>query len=143
MDREPMDLVRLNLLSEQILGGACAVHTALGPGLLEAAYEACLQHELQARGLAVQRQLALPVVYRDCRVDAGFRLDLLVEDEIIIEVKAVGRLAPIHRAQLLTYLRLSGRHVGLLLNFNVERLKDGGIARLVQGVARQAPSPPG
>ena len=123
----------LNRLSEVILGAAFAVHTALGPGLLESAYEACLEYELRKRGLRVDRQRPLPVRYQEVFVDAGNRLDLIVEDEVIVEVKSVRTIAEIHRAQLLTYLRLAGRHLGLLLNFNVRRLKEGGVCRLVQG----------
>jgi GxxExxY protein len=123
----------VNELSDYILGGAFAVHTCLGPGLLESTYEACLEHELVKRGLAVERQKPLPVRYRGISVEAGYRIDLLVEKRVIVEVKAVREVAPIHRAQLLTYLRLSRRHLGLLLNFNVQRLKDGGIHRLVHG----------
>jgi GxxExxY protein len=133
-----MRLGELNRLSERILGAAFAVHTGLGPGLLESAYEACLEYELRTRGLAVERQKTLPVRYKEVLVDAGYRLDLFVEGEVIVEVKSVREIAPIHRAQLLTYLELSGRHLGLLLNFNVKRLKDGGIHRLVQG---EPPSP--
>jgi len=133
-----MGLGELNRLSERILGAAFAVHTSLGPGLLESAYEACLEYELRNRGLAVERQKTLPVRYKEVLVDAGYRLDLFVEGEVIIEVKSVRDIAPIHRAQLLTYLKLSNRHLGLLLNFNVRQLKDGGIHRLVQG---EPPSP--
>jgi GxxExxY protein len=128
-----MGIDELNGLTERILGAAFTVHTALGPGLLESAYEACLEYELRNSGLAVERQRTLPVRYKEVLVDAGYRLDLFVENEIIIEVKSVREIAPIHRAQLLTYLKLSGRHLGLLLNFNVKRLKLGGIHRLVQG----------
>ena len=135
---ERMGLGDLNRLSERILGAAFAVHTGLGPGLLESAYEACLEHELRNHGLAVERQKALPVRYKEVFIDAGYRLDLFVEGEIIVEVKSVRAIAPIHRAQLLTYLTLSDRHLGLLLNFNVKRLKNGGIHRLVQG---NPPSP--
>jgi GxxExxY protein len=131
-----MRLGELNRISERILGAAFAVHTGLGPGLLESAYEACLEYELRTRGLAVERQKTLPVRYKEVLVDAGYRLDLFVEGEVIVEVKSVREIAPIHRAQLLTYLKLSGRHLGLLLNFNVKRLKDGGIHRLVQGEPR-------
>jgi GxxExxY protein len=121
----------LNELSKRILGAAFHVHTRLGPGLLESAYEACLDHELRRRGLAVERQKTLPVRYDDVLVDAGYRIHLLVESAIIIEVKSVRQFAPIHDAQVLTYLKLSGLHLGLLLNFNVVRLKQGGIKRLV------------
>ncbi len=121
---------RLNELTEKAIGAAMDVHAALGPGLLESAYEACLEFELKRRGLNVERQKALPIVYRDVELDGGYRLDLLVEGSVIVEVKAVAELAPIHEAQLLSYLRLSGCRVGLLVNFNVPRLKDG-ITRLV------------
>jgi GxxExxY protein len=124
------DKATLNALSKQVVGAAFRVHTALGPGLLESAYETCLEHELRHRGLAVERQKQLPVHYDDVRVDAGYRIDLLVEGTVLIEVKAVQGFAPIHEAQVLTYLKLSGVHLGLLLNFNVVRLKDG-IKRLV------------
>ena len=101
------------------------VHSALGPGLLESVYEACLEFELTDQGLAVERQKPLPVVYRDVRIEGGYRLDLLVEREIVIEVKSIEALAPIHSAQLLTYLKLARFHVGLLINFNVEHLRSG------------------
>jgi len=115
---------------EKAIGAAMEVHAALGPGLLESAYEACLEFELKRRGLHVERQKALPIVYRDVKLDGGYRLDLLVEGSVIVEVKAVAELAPIHEAQMLSHLRLSGCKVGLLVNFNVLRLKDG-ITRLV------------
>jgi GxxExxY protein len=103
---------------------------------MESAYEACLENELRTRGLVVERQKTLPVRYKEVLVDAGYRLDLFVEGEAIVEVKSVREIAPIHRAQRLTYLELSGRHLGLLLNSNVKRLEDGGIHRLVQGEPR-------
>ena len=120
----------LNRITESIIGAAIEVHRALGPGLLESAYEACLAFELVERGLKVEQQKPLPVVYRDVRLDCGYRLDLLVEEKVIVEIKAVDRLAPIHQAQLLSYLKLSGCKVGLLINFNVKVLKDG-IRRVV------------
>ena len=120
----------LNDLTEKIIGAAIDVHRELGPGLLESTYEACMLFELAERGLSVDRQKALPVVYRDVRIDCGYRIDLLVEDLVIVELKAVAELQPIHEAQLLSYLKLSGRHVGLLINFNVKLLKSG-IRRLV------------
>ena len=126
---------QLDRVSGQVLGASIAVHSALGPGLLESAYEACLVYELQRRGVTVERQKALPLRYKGLDVaDAGYRVDLLVEDEVIVEVKAVDEVHPVHRAQLLTYLRLSRRRLGLLLNFNVTRLKDGGIQRLVNDI---------
>jgi len=120
----------LNRVTDSIIGAAIAVHRVLGPGLLESAYEACLALELAERGFRVERQKELPVVYRGIHVDCGYRLDLLVESGVIVEVKSVERLAPIHQAQLLSYLRLSCCSVGLLINFNVRILKNG-IRRLV------------
>ncbi len=112
-------------ITAQIIGAAIEVHRTLGPGLLESAYEACLCVELSERGLRVERQVALPLHYRGKRLDVGYRLDLVVEDEVVVEIKAIDALLAIHDAQLLTYLRLSGKRVGLLLNFNVPVLKDG------------------
>ena len=106
------------------------MHRALGPGLLESAYEACLVFELIERGLEVKQQKPLPVVYRDVKLDCAYRLDLLVEEKVIVEIKTVDRLAPIHQAQMLSYLKLSGCKVGLLINFNVKMLKDG-VRRIV------------
>lgn len=116
---------RENQISGIILDAAIAVHTALGPGLLESAYQACLAYELTSRGLRVQTQVPLPIKYRGVCVDAAYRIDLIVEDLVVIEIKAVERLAPIHEAQLLSYLKLSGKRLGLLSNFHVLRLKDG------------------
>jgi len=107
-----------------------AVHRELGPGLLESTYEACLAYELVNRELAVERQKELPVKYRGVKLDCGYRIDLLVEKKVIVELKAVERLEPIHIAQVLSYLKLSGCNVGLLINFNVKVLKDG-IRRLI------------
>jgi GxxExxY protein len=115
----------LNRISEAIIGAAIAVHRELGPGLLESAYEACLAFELIDRGLRVARQKELPVVYRSVRVDCGYRLDLFVEEMVIVELKAVDKLLSIHEAQLMSYLKLSGCHLGLLINFNVRVLKEG------------------
>ena len=120
----------LNRITEIIIGAAMAVHRELGPGLLESAYEACLAYELPERGLGVERQKALPVRYRGVNVDCGYRIDLLVEGKVIVQLKAVERLEAIHKAQLLSKLKLSGCKVGLLINFNVKVLKDG-IRRLV------------
>jgi GxxExxY protein len=119
-------------LTGRIIGAAMRVHTALGPGLLESVYEACLAHELAAIALGVQRQVELPVEYGGIRIDAGFRIDLLVDRRVVVELKAVERVLPIHEAQLLTYLRLSGLHTGLLLNFNVTRLTDGITRRVLR-----------
>ena len=124
---------RLNAQSGIVIDAAMTVHSALGPGLLESAYEACLAHELRARGLEVRTQVALPVVYRNQRVDAGYRIDLLVENDIVVEVKAVDRLHPLHEAQVISYLRLSEGRIGLLINFNTRHLRDG-IRRFVNGV---------
>ena len=121
---------QLNGITEQIIGAAVDVHRALGPGLLESAYEACLMFELVSRGLKVEQQRALPVAYRDVKLDCGYRLDLVVENQVVVELKAVDELVPIHKAQLLSYLKLSGLKVGLLINFHTKMLKDG-IVRLV------------
>ncbi len=112
-------------LTERIIGAAMKVHSELGPGLLESAYDACLQHEFGLAGLPFQSQARLPVVYQGVHVDAGYRLDFIVEGTVIVELKAVEKILPLHRAQLLSYLRLSGRPVGLLLNFNVPHLRHG------------------
>jgi GxxExxY protein len=117
-------------LTQKVIGSAIEVHRHLGPGLLESAYEECLCWELKQAGLAVRRQVSLPVVYKEVKLDVGYRLDLVVEDRLVIELKTVERLLPIHEAQLLTYLKLSGLKTGLLLNFNTAVLKDG-IKRLV------------
>ena len=122
--------MNVNDVSGQIVDAAMKVHTFLGPGLLESAYEACLTHELRKRGLNVEVQRVLPIVYDGVEVDAGYRLDLLVEGLVIVELKAVEKIVPLHEAQLLSYLKLSGLKVGLLINFNVLRLKDG-IKRMV------------
>ena len=119
-------------LTEVIIGAAIDVHRELGPGLLESAYESCLAYELNDRGLYVERQKELPVLYRGIAVDCGYRLDLLVEELVILELKAVDQLPPIHEAQLLSYLKLTRLRVGLLINFNVRRLTNG-IKRLVNG----------
>ncbi len=121
---------RTNQLTREIIAAAMKVHSTLGPGLLESAYEACLAHELRRRGLRVATQVALPVVHEGMRVDLGDRLDVIVNDEVILELKAAGEVLPIHRAQLLSYLRLAGKQVGLLINFHSILLKDG-ITRIV------------
>jgi GxxExxY protein len=120
----------VNCITGDIIAAAIEVHRHLGPGLLESAYEVCLCHELSIRGIPFQRQRELPVVYKGLRLDAGYRIDVLAEETVIVELKAVEALAPIHSAQLLTYLRLTGCHVGLLINFNVVLLKDG-LKRLI------------
>jgi GxxExxY protein len=124
---------RLNAITEQIIGAALNVHRELGPGILESAYEACHVFELLQRGLTVERQIALPVEYQGQRLQCGYRIDLLVEDEVIVEVKSVERFEPVHAAQVLSYLRLAGRKVGLLINFNVKWLVSDGVKRIVNG----------
>ena len=113
------------MISRSIIGAAIDVHRELGPGLLESAYEHCLAFELSELGHSVERQKLVPVKYKNTEVDAGFRLDLLVEQKIIVELKAVETISPIHKAQLMTYLKLTGLNVGLLMNFNVKILKHG------------------
>ncbi|MDY6801479.1 MAG: GxxExxY protein [Bacteroidota bacterium] len=110
---------------KKVLDCSFRVHTALGPGLLESAYEECLYYELLHSGLNVEKQKPLPLVYKDIRLDAGYRIDLLVENQVIVEIKSVDVLCDIHMAQILTYLKLSGCKLGLLANFNVRHLKDG------------------
>ena len=122
--REPIP-EKLDRIARQVVDAAFKVHSTLGPGLLESVYEVCLAHELGKRGLLVRRQVALPVSYDDIRVDAGFRIDLLVEDCLIVEIKAVEKLLPVHKAQVLTYLKLSGHRLGLLINFNVPLILEG------------------
>src|SRR3989304_4068083 len=117
-------------LTERILGAAIEVHRHLGPGLLESAYETCLCHELHLRGLAFQRQVSLPIDYKGVKLDAGYRIDILVENRVILELKCVEEIAAIHEAQLLTYLRLTGAKVGLILNFHVPVMKQG-IKRMI------------
>lgn len=114
-----------NEITRAIIGAAIEVHKRLGPGLLESAYEECLLHELRTRNLSVERQKGLPVIYKEVKLDCGYRLDLLVEGRVVVELKSVENLAPIHEAIILTYLRLSGQRTGLLINFNVTVLKDG------------------
>ena len=114
-----------------VVDSAIAVHRELGPGLLESVYKHCLSHELGTRGLAVKRQIAMAVEYRGTRVESGFRMDMLVADRVVVEIKAVEALLPVHTAQVLTYLKLANRRIGLLINFNVPLLKQG-IRRLVR-----------
>lgn len=122
-----------NEISSKIIGAAIEVHKELGAGLLESSYEVCLAYELRQLGLSVQSQVALPVVYKDIRLDAGYRIDILVENKVIIEVKSVDSLADIHTAQLLTYLKLKNLKLGLLINFNNIRVVDG-IKRVVNNL---------
>jgi len=119
------NLDELNEISFQIIGAAYKVHRALGPGLLESTYEVCLEYELIQNSLKVERQKLLPIVYFDVILDAGYRIDLFVEEKIILEIKSVDVIAPIHKAQLMTYLKLTRSKLGLLLNFNVADMKTG------------------
>ena len=112
-----------DLLTEKVIGFAIEVHRQLGPGLLESAYEECLCYELKQNGFDIRRQVPLPVVYKSVRLDCGYRLDIVVENQVIVELKTVERLLPIHEAQLLTYMTLAGIRTGLLLNFNTAVLK--------------------
>lgn len=120
-----MDSSQREKLFKQILDCSFKVHTALGPGLLESAYEKCLAHELALQGLRVEEQKPMPLMYEGLKLDAGYRIDLFIENEIIIEIKAVEAIAPVHLAQTLTYLKLAEKPLGLLVNFNVKHLKDG------------------
>ncbi|MDD2411675.1 MAG: GxxExxY protein [Bacteroidales bacterium] len=122
-----------NQISKEIIGCAIEVHRLLGPGLLESAYEQCLYYELQKVGLIVERQKALPLIYKEINLNYGYKIDLIVENKVIIELKAVEDINDIHVAQLLTYLKISGCKLGLLMNFNVLRMKDG-IKRLVNNL---------
>lgn len=125
-----MDVARLERAAGQVVDASLRVHSELGPGLLESAYEACLAYELRERGLEVISQLPLPVTYRGVRLEVGYRIDLLVGGGVVVELKAVARLLPLHEAQLLSYLKLSGHRIGLLLNFHSAQLRDG-IRRMV------------
>ncbi len=129
-DAEERGGAELNQVSGIIVDAAIRVHSKLGPGLLESTYEACLGHELTLRGLGIERQVPLPIVYDTIRLDAGYRIDPLVDGSVIVELKSVESVLPIHKAQLLSYLKLSGKRLGLLINFNVVHLRDG-ICRLV------------
>ena len=115
----------VNKLSNEVIGAAIDVHRILGPGLLESAYETCLSHELGLRGIKYQKQIKLPVEYKDVLLDCGYRLDILVEDEIVLELKSVEKILPIHDAQLLTYMKLGGWRLGMIFNFNVPLLRNG------------------
>jgi len=126
------ELERLNRITDTIIGAAIQVHRVLGPGLLESAYAACLAYELSKRGLAVEEQKPVPLVYEQVKLECGYRMDLLVEHSVVVEVKSVEALAPIHEAQVISYLRLSGCKLALLINFNVVVLKDG-IRRFING----------
>lgn len=124
---------RLNGITETIIGSAIKIHRTLGPGLLESAYKACLAYELVKRGLVVESEKPVPLIYEEIKLECGYRMDLLVERSIVVEVKSIDALAPIHEAQTLSYLTLSGCKLALLINFNVMLLKDG-IRRFVNGM---------
>ena len=130
-----------NAIAKEIVDAAFRVHTALGPGLLESVYDTVLAYELGRRGLHTVRQQVIPVVYENIRIDAGFRADLIVEDKVIVEVKSVELLAPVHKKQLLTYLRLADKRLGLLINFQVALIKDG-ITRIVNALEDDARAKP-
>lgn len=123
---------RLNKITETIIGAAIQVHRTLGPGLLESAYVACLAHELGKRGLSTEEQKPVPLIYEEVKLECGYRMDLMVEHSVVVEVKSVEALAPIHEAQVMSYLKLSGCKLALLINFNVVVLKDG-IRRFING----------
>ena len=122
-----------NEISKQVVDAAFKIHLKLGPGLLESVYEAVLAYELRKRGLRVERQKSMPVVYEDVRLEEGYRADLVVEDTVILELKSVEAVAPVHKKQVLTYLRLSNMKLGLLINFGAELIKNG-ISRIVNGL---------
>jgi GxxExxY protein len=122
---EPTEKEESNSLTGKIIGAAIDIHRALGPGLLESAYEACFIYELRLRKMKVENQKAMPIFYKDVMLDCGYRADLIIEDQVIVEIKSVANLAPIHEAQLLSYLKLSNCKIGLLINFNVKLLKEG------------------
>ena len=122
-----------NAVARQIVDAAYRVHTVLGPGLLESVYEAALAYELEKRGLRITRRQAIPLVYEEVRIHAGFHADLVVEDEVIVDIKALEVIAPVHKKQLLTYLKMADKRLGLLINFNFALIKDG-ITRIVNGL---------
>ncbi len=132
MATAPVRRLTANEVSHEIITAAMKVHSELGPGLLESTYQACLQHELLKAGVHCEAQVPLPVVYDGIKLEVGYRIDLLVENLVVVELKSTDALAPIHQAQVLSYLKLSGKSIGLLINFNVVRLKDG-IKRFVSG----------
>lgn len=136
---DPKDDIQLSELTHEIIGAAMEVHKIVGPGLLESTYERCLAYELEQRRLDVERQVPLPMTYKDLKLDCSYRLDMVVAGKVILELKSVDQLAPIHEAQLLTYLRLAGLPVGLLINFNVPLLKEG-IKRMANTRSSSAPS---
>src|SRR3972149_6565722 len=120
----------INQLTKQIIGAAIEVHREKGPGLLESAYESCLAHELGLRGLQIARQVPVPLVYKGITIDSAFRADLIVENQVLVELKAIETVLPVHKAQVLSYIRESGHHVGLIINFHTLKLVDG-VTRIV------------
>jgi len=123
--QRPREIEEKDPRTSSIIGAAIEVHRQIGPGLLESAYEECLCHELHLRGLPFERQVALPVTYKGVKLDCVYKIDLIVQQEIVVELKAIEKLLPVHEAQLLTYLKISGKHVGLLINFNSPLLTQG------------------
>jgi len=132
MSTVPIRRLTAQEVSRAIITAAMRVHSELGPGLLESAYQACLQHQLYEAGVRCASQVGLPVVYHGVKLEIGYRMDLLVEDLVIVEIKSVDSISPVHQAQVISYLKLSGKSIGLLINFNVVHLKDG-IKRFVNG----------
>jgi len=130
---EAIDERRLNWISGQVVDSAIQVHSVLGPGLLESTYETCLAYELRERGLTVRTQVPVPVVYKGIRLEQGYRIDMLVEEAVVAEIKTILGNHPVHEAQLLTHLKHAGHRLGLLLNFHVSRMRDG-IKRIVNGL---------
>jgi GxxExxY protein len=128
---DKLEAMKVNAITEAIIGAAIEVHRTIGPGLLESAYIQCLCYELALRKISFQLELPLPVQYKEVKLDCGYRLDLLVADAVVVEVKAVDRITPLHEAQLLTYLRMGGWKAGLLINFNVPLLRDGIVRRVL------------
>jgi len=124
------DEIRMNRLTWQINKCAFKVHNALGPGLLESVYGVCMVHELREAGFRVEREVAVPIVYGNVKLECGYRLDVLVEGTVVLELKALEKILPVHGAQLLTYLKLTGKPIGLLLNFNVPHMKDGIVRKI-------------
>jgi GxxExxY protein len=127
---------RENEIAREIVDAAYKIHSTLGPGLLESSYEAVLIYELQKRGVAVSSQVPVPIVYESVRLDMGFRADLMVEDSVVVEIKSLEKIAAVHKKQLTTYLRLSGKRLGLLINFGEELIKNG-ITRIVNGLPEE------
>jgi GxxExxY protein len=130
LDKEKMNEIGMNQLTDMVIGCAIEVHKQLGPGLLESTYEECLTYELIQKGLFIERQKPLPVIYKDVNLECGYRMDILVDHRLVVEIKAVDSIMPVHEAQVITYLKLSKCKVGLLLNFNVKLMKSG-IRRIV------------